>query len=281
MADRKTAAPNTKKAGGAAKPGAKPGARPGGSAAARPAARPPAKKPGKSIVNQKQTPWGLIVTAVLIVVFAVAVVGYAVTRGGSKSSASNGNCTQMVGNNKTTYLNELQCAKDISGVTFTPEANRNHVDGTVKYDTTPPVGGQHSPYWADCTGTVYAKPIASENAVHSLEHGAVWITYRPDLAADQIAQLSQLVNGNDRLLMSPYPDLKSPITVQSWGYQLSVNSATDPRIQQFITDLRYNPKTTPEYGATCSQPSFKKSPSTFGKPLSAPADGSSGGTMGN
>ena len=45
----------------------------------------------------------------------------------------------------------------------------------------PPVGGAARPaYWADCTGTVYTVDIRHENAVHSLEHGAVWITYNPD-----------------------------------------------------------------------------------------------------
>jgi hypothetical protein len=270
---------------GAAKPGAaKPsGARP--TATARPTGRPGAaagggrppvtRKPGKSIVNQRQTPWGLIITSAVIVVFAAVIVIVAVTH---KKSTSN-QPTAMIGNNKTSYLNELRAAADIKGVTFKPEADRGHVDGTVKYDVTPPIGGNHSAYWADCSGTVYANAIANENAVHMLEHGAVWITYRPGLAASDVATLSALVNGHDQMAMSPYPGLSSPISLQSWGYQLKVDSASDPRIQQFIDALKYNPKTTPEYGATCSQPTFKAHPSTFGSPLAAPASGGSAETM--
>lgn len=220
------------------------------------ATRPPAKKPGKSIVNQRQTPWGLIIATVLVVVFAVGIVGYAVTR---KSASS------------TAYLNELADAKSISGVTFTKEPDRGHVTGTVAYNTTPPVGGNHNGYWADCTGTVYPNPIANENAVHMLEHGAVWITYQPGLAKTEVDALTKMVNGVDRMAMSPYPGLKSKISLQSWGYQLFVDSASDPRIQQFVDALRYNPKTTPEYGADCSQPTFKTKPSTFGNPLNGPA----------
>src|SRR5215471_2351756 len=98
-----------------------------------PAKRSPAKKPGKSIVNQKQTPWGLIATVVVVVVFAAGIIIYAVVHNSSKTSA-NGGCTKMIGNNSTTYLNELQCARDIEGVTFKPQADRNHVQGTIKYD---------------------------------------------------------------------------------------------------------------------------------------------------
>ena len=46
-------------------------------AAANSFARPPAKKkPGKSIVNQKQTPWGLIATTAVVLIFAVLDAGF-------------------------------------------------------------------------------------------------------------------------------------------------------------------------------------------------------------
>jgi hypothetical protein len=268
MAQRKSGPSTTPRSGAAARgPAGKPGAK----SAAKVPPRPPArKKPGKSIVNQKQTPWGLIAVTAVIVLFAAAIVVAVIATHKSKPAANAG-CSAMVGNNSTTYLNELKCAKDIQGVVFKPEANRNHVTTAVTYDASPPVGGNHSPYWGDCSGTVYTNAIANENAVHMLEHGAVWITYNPSLPAADVTTLSRLVNGQDRMAMSPYPSLDSPISIQSWGYQLKVPSASDPRIQKFIDDLRYNPKTTPEYGATCSQPTFKNHPSTFGHPLSAPA----------
>ncbi len=170
------------------------------------------------------------------------------------------------------YTNpEIAEAKAITGLVYTPEPDHNHIQGVIQYNTSPPVGGNHSQYWADCSGTVYPNAIASENAVHSLEHGAVWITYKPGLAADQVATLSKLVAGNDRMLMSPYPDLKANVSLQSWDYQLFVDSASDPRIAAFIQALRFNPRTTPESLATCSQPTFIAHPSTFGSPLWVPA----------
>jgi hypothetical protein len=112
-----------------------------------------------------------------------------------------------------------------------------------------------------------------------LEHGAVWITYKPGLPADQVATLAKLVSGVDRMAMSPYPGLKTNISLQSWDYQLFVDSASDPRINQFILALKFNPKTTPEASASCSQPSFIAHPSTFGHPLWVPVDASASASV--
>jgi Protein of unknown function (DUF3105) len=240
-----------------------------------PVAKPPARK-GKSIVNQKQTPWGLIASAAAVVVFAAAVIIVVIaTHKSSKNSASSTSTGGQTVNKSDRYRQpELPAAKQISGVTYRVEGQHNHLNGVIKYDSTPPVGGNHSPYWADCAGTVYDKAIANENAVHMLEHGAIWITYNPKtLPASELTTLKGYVAGVDRMALSPYPDLKTPISLQSWGYQLFVSKATDPRIAQFISTLKYNQAVTPEYGATCSQPTFKQHPSTFGHPLSAPATG--------
>src|SRR4029079_6621862 len=62
-----------------------------------------------------------------------------------------------------------------------------HVAGSILYAENPPIGGQHNVVWQNCG--IYDAPIHNEHAVHSLEHGAIWITYRPDLAADQVQKL--------------------------------------------------------------------------------------------
>ncbi len=66
--------------------------------------------------------------------------------------------------------------------------------------------------------------ISNENAVHSLEHGAVWITYRPDLPGGQVETLRDLAQGQTYILVSPYPDLPSPVT------GLGVGQATQARL---------------------------------------------------
>jgi hypothetical protein len=114
----------------------------------------------------------------------------------------------------------------------------NHLQGRLAYPDSPPMGGDHNPVWQRCTGIVYAQPPADEHAVHSLEHGAIWITYRPDLPAAEVEQLARRVRGQDYMLMSPYPGLRRPVSLQAWGYQLMVDSPADARIDRFVSALR-------------------------------------------
>lgn len=125
-----------------------------------------------------------------------------------------------------------------------------HTDTDVDYAQTPPVGGEHNPVWQNCG--FYDEPITDENAVHSLEHGAVWITYSPDLPQDQVDQLRDLAHSQPYVLVSPYPDLDSPIVASAWGKQLSLQSASDPDLERFILVYSERSALTPEPGAPCT-----------------------------
>ncbi len=126
------------------------------------------------------------------------------------------------------------------------------VGDPVTYDRHPPVGGTHwaAPGWVECG--FYDTQLPDEPAVHDLEHGAVWIAHRPDLAAADLEILKQLVRTDDKLLVTPYADLRAPLVVTAWGAQLDLQQAGDGRLVQFIA--RYtNADTAPEAGATCGE----------------------------
>jgi hypothetical protein len=137
----------------------------------------------------------------------------------------------------------------IPGVVTYTGLSREHTTAPVKYAQNPPVGGPHNPVWQNCG--IYTTPLINEHAVHSLEHGAVWITYQPSLSASEIAALQNIVQGHSYLLLSPYPGLPAPIVLSAWGLQLEVNSVSDPRIKEFIADYEQGPQ-TPEPGAACT-----------------------------
>jgi hypothetical protein len=81
-------------------------------------------------------------------------------------------------------------------------------------------------------------------------HGAVWITYQPDLPEDQVKELADTVEGNPYGLLSPVPDQSSPIMLTAWGRQLPVDKADDKRVEQFVETYVSGPQ-TPERGAAC------------------------------
>jgi hypothetical protein len=126
---------------------------------------------------------------------------------------------------------------------------RDHVNGPITYPQAPPVGGPHNPVWLNCG--IYGQPVPNENAVHSLEHGAVWITYQPDLPATDVAQLRSLVRGHAYVILSPYPGLPARVVASAWGAQLRATGADDPRLAQFIKTYEQGQQ-TPEPGAPCS-----------------------------
>jgi hypothetical protein len=124
-----------------------------------------------------------------------------------------------------------------------------HTEGDVDYAQTPPAGGEHNPIWQNCG--FYAEPVRDETAVHSLEHGAVWITYQPDLPQDEIERLRDLSQSNSYVLVSPYPDQDSPVVATAWGKQLALESAEDSNLERFINAYSQGPQ-TPEPGAACT-----------------------------
>lgn len=132
-----------------------------------------------------------------------------------------------------------------------PNLSRNHVPGPVSYPMTPPAGGDHDPAWQNCNGDVYSSQIRDENAVHSLEHGAVWVTYNDKAARTDVTALEAKVAKTPYTLMSPYKNQSSPITLTAWGHQLDVQNASDPRVDEFLGKYVQGTQ-TPEPGAACT-----------------------------
>ncbi|WP_219419847.1 DUF3105 domain-containing protein [Pseudonocardia nigra] len=115
------------------------------------------------------------------------------------------------------------------------------------YASRPPVGGPHATSWAACSGVVFPDPVRDADAVHSLEHGAVWITYDPARTTPvTLEALTGRVRGDPYLFLSPYPGLDAPVSLQAWGHRLVLDAPEDSRFEQFIMALRDNPYTPPE-----------------------------------
>lgn len=128
---------------------------------------------------------------------------------------------------------------------------RNHVPDPPEYEMSPPAGGEHNQMWQDCG--VYTEPIADMHAVHSLEHGAVWVTYDPDLPEDDVRALEQLYTPGDYVLVSPYAgEMPTPVVLSGWGRQVAVDGVDDERVAKFL-DLYERANDVPEPGAACTE----------------------------
>ncbi|QNG55591.1 DUF3105 domain-containing protein [Pseudonocardia petroleophila] len=203
-----------------------------------------------AVVTRRSTPWGLIAGVVAVVVFAGAVFGYAFVQ--NQANAERLSALAPF----TPTAENPDPSTQIEGVQVVEYTGGQHVDPVtqVAYTNSPPFGGAHDAVWAACNGVVYDQPVRSENLVHSLEHGAVWITYDPEqVSGAALDTLRAKVDGQSYMVMSPYPGMDSPFSLQSWGHQLKLTDVNDPRIDQFVTALRVNRNTHPEPGASCEE----------------------------
>ncbi|MCQ6273311.1 DUF3105 domain-containing protein [Pseudarthrobacter sp. R1] len=140
-------------------------------------------------------------------------------------------------------------SRPIEGEQDFPDQSRNHTVDPVSYPRTPATGGDHAPVWTNCG--IYTAPVEQTRAVHSLEHGALWLSYRPDLGEDKIAELTAVAQAQPYLLLSPVPGQEAPIVATAWGKQLALQASNDERLAPFIKRYRQGPQ-TPEPGAVCT-----------------------------
>lgn len=140
----------------------------------------------------------------------------------------------------------------IEGVQTFPDkaVYHHHVTELITSESElPPTFGEHYSVWQNCG--IYDQSVELGLALHSMEHGAVWLTYRPDLDASQVTSLRAFVRGHTYVLMSPYPPQKKPVVMTAWGVQLVIDSLPDDRIAKFIAYYENGPQNS-EPGAPCS-----------------------------
>ena len=134
------------------------------------------------------------------------------------------------------------------GIEVYPATTNNTVEGPIDYDRKPPTNGNHAPLWQNCG--FYQSPIQDKHAVHSMDHGVVWITHSPDLPKQQIESLRPYGN-EDYVIVSPYPGQDAPVVATSWRVQLELAGADDPRLQQFVDEFRIS-ELAPLSGNRCT-----------------------------
>jgi hypothetical protein len=134
------------------------------------------------------------------------------------------------------------------GVETVAVGERTHLDGEIPYEDAVPAGGPHNPAWLNCG--VYDAPVPPEHAVHSLEHGAVWITYNGSITGDGISTLEDIGRRREKVIVSPVPEQEEPVLATSWGRRLVTDDPLDERIEQYAREFTRS-RYAPEPGASC------------------------------
>ncbi|MSQ29586.1 MAG: DUF3105 domain-containing protein [Dehalococcoidia bacterium] len=113
-----------------------------------------------------------------------------------------------------------------------------HVTSAAALEVTlgePPAGGLH--FAQPSSPGVYTGTIEDGNAIHALEHGIVWITYRADLvSASDLETLRAVARSrpND-VILSPRPRNAAAAAAVSWGRRLNLASPISRQvIEEFV-----------------------------------------------
>lgn len=113
------------------------------------------------------------------------------------------------------------------------------------YNSNPPTSGPH--YATPVQNGVRDEPIADETLIHNLEHGYIWISYRPDTSDDLKNKLKEFVQDDDwKMVLAPRSQNDSPIVLASWGRLLKLQDYDEEQIKKFRNAYRNRgPEKTP------------------------------------
>ena len=91
------------------------------------------------------------------------------------------------------------------------------------YNSNPPSSGAH--YLAPANWGIYDYEINDKILIHNLEHGGIWISYRPKVSPEVVSYLKTFVddNKNSKLVMAPRSKNDADIAIVAWGRVLKVN----------------------------------------------------------
>ena len=133
-------------------------------------------------------------------------------------------------------------------VPLPPGRERRHTDNPgelVGQPGEPPAGGPH--FAQPWPVGVFDEPVADGNAIHSLEHGIVWISYNPDLIDGAGLAALEDVAGDFRrdVILSPRPQNSIAVAAVSWGRILRLDAVDADVLKDFI---RTNRDRSPEPG---------------------------------
>lgn len=137
---------------------------------------------------------------------------------------------------------EEKAAKEVERIgtkhEVTGEGNHIQPGQKAEYKTNLPSSGAHYPTAAPWG--VKDQQLPDETVVHNLEHGGIWIAYKPDLPKDDVERLKEIFNdlpnsqfGSIKAILMPRETNTKPVQLAAWGYTLDMDNVDEEKIRQF------------------------------------------------
>ncbi len=106
------------------------------------------------------------------------------------------------------------------------------------YNSNPPTSGPHWPEPANWG--VYSTEMPDEQLVHNLEHGGIWISYRPDkVDQNTINKLNDFAKRYAIVIVTPRLKNDTAISLAAWTHLQNLDQYDERAILEFI-DAYYN-----------------------------------------
>ena len=122
------------------------------------------------------------------------------------------------------YFSKLASLPEM-GEAYPIEGAAHVAEGTkIEYRTNPPSSGAH--YTNPARWGVYDNMLSDGNLVHNLEHGGVWISYKPLIPQAAKEKLISLAKSyRSKVILSPRDANDKDIAMVSWGrvYKFDLN----------------------------------------------------------
>ena len=135
-------------------------------------------------------------------------------------------------------INELKTTEDKSaqqvGESFENQGQTHIEPGATHdpYNSNPPTSGPH--YAQPTNWGIYSTPLKDEQAIHNLEHGGIWISYK-DIDEQTKSQLEAIAKANSgSVILSPRSNNDAKITLSSWLRQTKLDNYDEAKILEFI-----------------------------------------------
>lgn len=107
-----------------------------------------------------------------------------------------------------------------------------------EYNSNPPSSGGH--YASPANWGIYDYEVNDRLFIHNLEHGGIWIAYKPSVPIEVVAELKAIVDGFGglKIVMAPRSANDTDVALAAWTHVYTFNISDNRLSDQQKTDIK-------------------------------------------